>query len=122
MKKTWELLDFLPRAEPSTGFTHRTMERLAVGETGRMTAGSLRTRWNWLAPAGWVAAMFLAVLGSLWAGQILWPVANPLPPVQQPPDLEAQIAPDLDVIRNKRLYDNAENLYFLRSLIEGLRR
>src|SRR5262249_17230514 len=30
LRRTWELLDYLPRAEVSTSFTHRTLERLAV--------------------------------------------------------------------------------------------
>ena len=34
LKKTWDLLDFLPRTEPSPSFTHRTMERLTPIRTG----------------------------------------------------------------------------------------
>ena len=30
LRRTWELLDYLPRAEASGSFTHRTLERLAV--------------------------------------------------------------------------------------------
>src|SRR5947208_397384 len=30
LKKTWELLDFLPQPEPSASFTSRTLDRVAV--------------------------------------------------------------------------------------------
>jgi len=29
LRRTWELLDFLPRPQPSLRFTHRTLERLS---------------------------------------------------------------------------------------------
>ena len=37
LRKTWELLDYLPRPEPSASFTHRTLSRLAParGAVGR---------------------------------------------------------------------------------------
>src|ERR1700676_4895709 len=60
LKKTWELLDYLPRPEPSGGFTHRTLERLAVRETAVIRDGTAR-RWAWLAPVGWAAAMLMAM-------------------------------------------------------------
>src|SRR5205807_3086423 len=28
LKRTWDLLDFLPKSEPSPNFTHRTLDRL----------------------------------------------------------------------------------------------
>src|SRR4051812_30678918 len=28
LKRTWELLDFLPKPEPSASFTHRTLSRI----------------------------------------------------------------------------------------------
>ena len=37
LKKTWDLLDFLPRTEPSPSFTHRTMECLTPIRTGCAT-------------------------------------------------------------------------------------
>jgi len=45
MKRTWEMLDYLPRPEPSTSFTHRTLERLAVLDTAPATPVPAPGRW-----------------------------------------------------------------------------
>src|SRR5438105_6476999 len=43
LRQTWTMLDYLPRAAPSSSFTHRTMEKLSLEkrpiETGKMPAG-----------------------------------------------------------------------------------
>src|ERR1700757_428871 len=41
LKQAWDLLDYLPRPEPSPSFTHRTLDRVA---TLRPTANSLAVR------------------------------------------------------------------------------
>jgi hypothetical protein len=46
------------------------------------------------------------------------PDSSQLQTIQQA-DVEALIVRDLDLIRNKRLYDNADNLDFVRSLPEA---
>src|ERR1700746_1699736 len=58
LRKTWELLDYLPRAEPSASFTHRTLERVSGQMPVQSTSG-----WRWPASAigmGWTAAVLLA--------------------------------------------------------------
>src|SRR5689334_13497098 len=30
LRRTWELLDYLPRPQPSSGFTNRTLERISA--------------------------------------------------------------------------------------------
>ena len=55
MKRTWELLDYLPRAEPSPTFTHRTVS-LVTGE-------------HRAAPAGAAAAAALAARGRVGGGR-----------------------------------------------------
>jgi anti-sigma factor RsiW len=119
LKRTWEMLDFLPRAEPSASFTHRTLERLAVSVSP--TGTTAHPRWRiWATVAGWAAAIVIAVGVGLLGARLMWPspasVASPQ--VNPPVDVEVLIARDVDVIRNKRLYDNAENLDFARSLPE----
>src|SRR5205823_3534064 len=60
LRRTWGLLDYLPRPEPSPSFTHRTLERLAAH---RPLTGTVRTgrRWvRWALPLGWAAAVLLA--------------------------------------------------------------
>src|SRR5438874_735215 len=73
LKKTWEMLDFLPRAEPSASFTHKTLERLAVHSTGRVAPGGKPGLWAWAAPLGWAAALLIALGGGWLAATTLWP-------------------------------------------------
>ena len=65
LKRTWDLLDFLPKSEPSPDFTHRTMDRLAPIKTGeqRAASGSATVGPHCL-PAVGRRALVLAVLGG----------------------------------------------------------
>ncbi|HYV35546.1 MAG TPA: hypothetical protein VE988_07575 [Gemmataceae bacterium] len=118
LQKTWEMLDFLPRAEPSPSFTHRTLEKLAVQTTSKPLPASGGRRWFWVAPVGWAAAMIIAMIGGAFAAQQLWPPSNPVPPPPSPQqaDFDAQMARDRDLIANKRLLENSGDLGFARSL------
>src|SRR5207248_9410703 len=96
LKRTWEMLDYLPKPEPSTNFTHRTMERLAVLDTAPAARLGEPDRWAWLAPAGWAAAMLLAMAGGLYTAHRLWPL--PTPPVArqgEQAEFEAKVARNL---------------------------
>jgi anti-sigma factor RsiW len=104
LRKTWELLDFLPKPQPSPSFTHRTMERLAPIRATQQLA--LRRRRRWGLTLGWVAAVLLAGLTG-YAGY------NYVVP-REPGDKE--LLHDLRIIENKRLYDLAEDLEFWRAL------
>src|SRR5437868_14946863 len=57
LRRTWELLDYLPQPEPSAAFTHRTLER--VGPVGAGTQPRLIQRRlpAWAFGAGWAAAV-----------------------------------------------------------------
>src|SRR5262245_34238250 len=55
LKRTWDLLDYLPRPEPSPSFTHRTLSRLSAKETQAALKRSAGPR-RWLRAAGWAAA------------------------------------------------------------------
>jgi anti-sigma factor RsiW len=105
LRRTWELLDYLPRPEPSPNFTHRTLSRLpSLRATQRRPAAS---RWRGLLwGGGWAAAVLLAALGG-YAG-FRWGVPRE-------PD-ERELVRDLRVIENKRFYDLVEDLDFLRKL------
>jgi anti-sigma factor RsiW len=119
LKRTWELLDYLPRPEPSGGFTSRTLERLAVRETAIMRSGG--RRWAWLAPVGWAAAMLVAMAGGLVAAHYFWPTR---PASQQatakvePADFEAQMARNIGPIENQKLYAHIDDLDFARGLAD----
>jgi anti-sigma factor RsiW len=117
LKKTWDMLDYLPRAEPSASFTHETLERLAVQTTGGPGKARLRL-WRVALYGGWAAAVLIAVGAGLFAARFMGPAVQPVTPSPsgQQVDVELLIIRDLDVIRNKRLYENADNINFVRSL------
>jgi anti-sigma factor RsiW len=126
LKRTWELLDYLPRPEPSGGFTHRTLERLAIRETDRTRTLPAR-RWAWLAPAGWAAAMLVAMAGGLVAAHFLWPTTpapNPGTQASQntskggATDFEVRMAHNLGPIENQKIYANVDDLDFARGLAD----
>lgn len=62
LRRTWELLDYLPRPQPSSSFTHRTLERLSPVRADENRRWRLR-RIGCLG-LGWMAALLL----SGWAG------------------------------------------------------
>jgi anti-sigma factor RsiW len=113
LRRTWELLDYLPRAEASGTFTHRTLERLAVQSTRSVPRAHRPLPW-WLLTAGWAAGLVLAAAGGLTAANLLWP----RPPVvaDDSAEIEAHLARNRRLIENRRLYENVDDLEFLRAL------
>jgi ferric-dicitrate binding protein FerR (iron transport regulator) len=104
LRRTWELLDFLPRSQPSLRFTHRTLERLSP-----LRADEQRRRHRWRTCGlglGWAAAL----LAAGWAGYAGFNWLLPREPG------ERQLLQDLRIIENKRLYDRIEDLDFWRAL------
>jgi len=103
LRRTWELLDYLPRTEASATFTHRTMERATVTDpalTGR--------HWRpWLRGLGWLAAAVLCGVGSYAA-------VTALAPREEANDDD--LVRDLRIIENKRFYEAADDIEFLRAL------
>jgi anti-sigma factor RsiW len=101
LRRTWELLDYLPRPEPSTDLTHRTLSRLDPLRVRERKPARLRRRALW--GLGWAAAAVLAALGGYAGYQRLVP--------REPG--ERELVRDLRVIENKRFYDLVEDLDFL---------
>jgi anti-sigma factor RsiW len=115
LKQTWELLDHLPRAEPSGNFTHQTLERLALGRgasTSIMPAGRRRAVVLGL---GWAAAAAVAAVVSFWAAGSL-PRAETLPTVDNRPSAEETLERHLRLIRNAPLYEEAGDFEMLQAL------
>ena len=105
LKRTWDLLDFLPKPEPSPTFTNRTLEKLAPVRTASLRKAAPRRR-PWLAGLGWAAALATAAAAGFfvvgWSG---------------PRDSSDQdLTRDLRVIENKRFYDHVDDLDFLKAL------
>ena len=104
LRRTWELLDFLPRPQPSPRFTHRTLERLSpvrADEQGRQ-----RLWRRCFLGVGWAAALLLAG----WVGHAAFNWFLPREPG------ERELLQDLRIIENKRLYDRVEDLDFWNTL------
>jgi anti-sigma factor RsiW len=113
-RRTWEMLDYLPRAEASTTFTNRTLEKLAVQTGPRSLVRPPRRLPWWLLAAGWAAALLLAAGGGLTAANLLWP--RPPAVADDSAEVEAQIAQHRRVLENRRLYEHADDIDFLRAL------
>jgi len=112
LKRTWEMLDYLPRPEPSPSFTNRTLERLAIRESMARTRPMVAKR-RWLRVVSWAAAVLLAV----GLGRVAGPWVLPGPrPLHDSAEVEQQLVTDLRLLDNKRLYDPIEDLEFLRAL------
>src|SRR5207248_669373 len=61
LKRTWDLLDYLPRPEPAPNFTHRTLDKLSTHAT-RAALRQKRPLRRWLYGTGWAAAVVLVGL------------------------------------------------------------
>ncbi len=112
LKRAWDLLDFLPRPEPSPDFTQRTLSRLEPirkpakqPEPAPVRTLKFQPRWLGLA-AGWAAAVLVVGLGGYFlagGGSVRAPG-------------EAELTRDLRIIENKRFYDAVEDMDFLRAV------
>jgi anti-sigma factor RsiW len=127
LKRAWDLLDFLPRPEPSSTFTTRTLERIEPlrlpGASATVstlasshpsaalatTAGRQRRLLVW---GGWAAAVLGAGLIGYFARG---PVHDAIyPPAERSND--AQIVADVQLLENLRLYRHVDDIEFLKEL------
>jgi anti-sigma factor RsiW len=125
LRKTWELLDFLPRPEPSAGFTNRTLEQISIQLPAALTAAARIRRWpGWAIGIGWAAAVLVAGSVGFAAVHHLGPghdagpkqlAPNPLAALK-PGDLDNQLVQNLRILENWRLYENIDDFEFLRGL------
>jgi anti-sigma-K factor RskA len=107
LKRTWDLLDFLPRPEPSPSFTARTLSRLGPLSRSSATAGLRRPLWRRLAfGGGWAAAVVAAALGGYFGYHRLVP--------REPG--EEELVRDLRLIENKRQYELIEDVELFKGL------
>ena len=114
LRKTWELLDYLPRAEPSATFTNRTLEKLAV-QHAPQTQTMHKRRWpRWLAGGSWAAGVVLAAAGGLGLAHLLW--SSDTANTREPAEVEEVLIRHPRVIENQRVYEPIDNLEFLREL------
>src|SRR5437870_8523499 len=123
IRKTWNLLDFLPQHELSPSFTSRTLDRVAVPRldpatpepaaaltTSRLGPAVPRRRPDpWRRRAGWAAAAAAAlfVVGFLLSSSLGRKKAP------EPVDRDELVARDLSVLENLNLYQYGDDLAFL---------
>jgi anti-sigma factor RsiW len=120
LRRTWEMLDYLPRPEPAAAFTSRTLERVSsLGLQPVPAEAAGRKRWTpWLLGAGWAAGQ--QDRGSLGFVGVGWLSGSNPSPTQtaKPIDVDALLVRNLRLIENKRLYDLVDDVRFLRELDE----
>src|SRR5437764_5509351 len=71
LKRTWDLLDYLPKPEASPTFTNRTLDKLSVRETQQALQPRRPRRWP--ARLAWAAAVLVAGLGAYLASLRAFP-------------------------------------------------
>jgi anti-sigma factor RsiW len=105
MQAAWDMLDELPRVEPSDSFTQSTIEMIALtSEADALSAeAKIETKRHWSRLAIAAAVLVAALLGYYLISQRL-DRAN------------RQLVRDLPVIENVDLYSAVDDLDFLREL------
>ena len=109
LKQAWGMLDFLPRQEASTNFTHRTMEQLVLRpkETGRMPQlGGV----SWLRGAAWAAIVLVAVGVGWWLAGVIESRSG------RTPIEDETLVRHLRIIEKMPLLEQIDDIEFLRSL------
>jgi anti-sigma factor RsiW len=127
LKRAWDLLDFLPRREPSSTFTTRTLERieplrlpgasatvstLASSHPSAALPTTMSRQRRLLVWGGWAAAIVAAgVIGYFARG----PIHDAIFPSAERSN-DAQIVADMQLLENLRLYRHVDDMEFLKAL------
>ena len=101
LKKAWDLLDYLPRPEPSPNFTNRTMERLTV-------QGKPRGWRGWAFGLGWAASFLFAAAAGFGGATYVQH--------QRQAALERDIVRDFHTVEHLRAYEHVDDIDFLHKL------
>jgi anti-sigma factor RsiW len=135
LKKTWDLLDYLPRPEPSASFTERTMSRIepldqsartavspapAATATERVRASSgtapiaapSSSKRKLAAAAGWLLACGAAVAAGYFIRGFIVERWQDMDPQEK----DARILSQADLLQNLRYYRHVDDLKFLTDL------
>jgi hypothetical protein len=115
LKKAWDLLDQLPRTEPSPTFTTKTLDKLAAIRPAAPATASLPLAVPGLARRGpwvWAAAIAGGLAIGWWAAGAF---SRPGRPGPIRPD-DPLLVRELRLIDALPLYDAVETLEFLQSL------
>ena len=105
LRQAWSLLDYLPQAEPSTTFTHRTLEKLAL-RTGGL---SRRAPALWPMRLAWAAGVVLALTVGFGAARLIGRPGDP-------PEVDEHLVSHPGAIDRVRHLEQVEDLNFLQEL------
>jgi len=105
LRRAWDMLDYLPRAQPSPHFTERTLQRVAPVPTDAFRLPAPKGR-RWLLRAAWAAGIVLAGVGGYWGTNWFRPRSS----------ADQDLVHDLRVIENKRLYEQVDGIDMLKEL------
>jgi anti-sigma factor RsiW len=106
LKRAWDMLDYLPRPEPSANFTNRTMERVSTQMA--VIQGRRQQIRPWLLGLGWAAAILIAAIGG-FAGTSIFIKQNDN-------RLDQQLVHELPSIQNARTFEHVDDIDFLHKL------
>ncbi len=110
LRRAWNMLDFLPKPEPSPQFTQRTVTRASILQP---TLAGRVARWRpWLLGVGWTAALVVAGV----VGYASVPAPREPPGETKADDPEQQLVRDLPIIDQLHPYLNAGDVTFLHEL------
>jgi anti-sigma factor RsiW len=111
LRKTYNLLDYLPKPEPTANFTERTLTRVTSARPV-LSAGRGRQWSGWL---GWAAAVVIAVVvgytGATWLPSSMKPGSGDLSP-----ELEQHMARDLKLLEHLGHYQHVNDIHLLNEL------
>lgn len=107
LQRSWDLLDYLPRADAGETFTRSTVEMVTVRASREMRRRAATGPFRGAAAAFWMAAALLAFVAA-GAGYLL--TSRLLS------HAEEQLVRDLPVIENVDLYWYVDDIEFLRAL------
>jgi anti-sigma factor RsiW len=113
LRRAWDLLDYLPRPEPSASFTSQTLERIsglrpAVAASPRPAQPAQWWR-PWAFGLAWVALLFLASALGFVAMRYFLNKSREV-------NLDELLVPYVWVIENEHLYQHVDDVHFLKQL------
>jgi anti-sigma factor RsiW len=115
LRQTWEMLDYLPQPAASPSFSTRTLESVsALRPPPRLRLFRNPAARRWGLGLGWAAAVLLAFIAGFATVDSL--STSKRPTATPPVDLDQLLVRDHRVIENQRLYENVDDMNFLRQL------
>jgi len=113
LKQAWGMLDYLPKAQPTAGFTHRTLELLSQDKKNPAVSTGAYSWFQfgpWLRAGAWSVGILVAVGAGLAGGNALFKKAP------DTVDSDEPIVRHLRVLDKWRQYDTVGDVEFLKAL------